>query len=65
MKSNKSYTKRLRVTKNGKILSRKPGGNHYNAKERREDQLARKTAVLQKLNNKTRGRFLPRSSKGK
>ena len=32
MKSNKSYMKRLRVTKSGKIVSRVPGQNHFNAK---------------------------------
>lgn len=32
MKSNKSYMKRLRVTKKGKIVSRVPGQNHFNAK---------------------------------
>jgi len=32
MKSNKSYIKRLRVTKSGKIVSRVPGQNHFNAK---------------------------------
>lgn len=32
MKSNKSYQKRLRVTKRGKIVARVPGHNHFNAK---------------------------------
>lgn len=32
MKSNKSFLKRLRVTKRGKIVSRVPGQNHFNAK---------------------------------
>ncbi len=32
MKSNKSYGKRLRLTKNGKIIARVPGHNHFNAK---------------------------------
>lgn len=32
MKSNKSYKKRLRVTKKGKIVARAPGHNHFNAK---------------------------------
>lgn len=31
MKTNKSYTKRIRVTKNNKLVARKPGQNHYNA----------------------------------
>lgn len=33
MKNNKSFSKRLRVTKNGKIIARTPGHNHFNAKE--------------------------------
>jgi ribosomal protein L35 len=32
MKSNKAYSKRLRVTKKGKIVARVPGHNHFNAK---------------------------------
>ena len=33
MKTNKSYTKRLKVTKKGKIIARRPGQGHFNAKE--------------------------------
>jgi ribosomal protein L35 len=32
MKTNKSFMKRLRVTKKGKVLARAPGQNHFNAK---------------------------------
>ena len=39
MKTNKSYLKRLKLTKNGKILSRKAGFNHFNAKQSRVKQL--------------------------
>ncbi len=42
MKSVKAYRKRLKVTKNGKILMRSPGQNHFNAKARRRAQLGRK-----------------------
>lgn len=31
-KTNKSYAKRLKVTKSGKVLARKIGHGHYNAK---------------------------------
>ena len=44
MKTNKSFLKRLKVTKNGKILARKPGLNHFNAKASRSKQLAGKRA---------------------
>lgn len=40
MKTNKSFKKRLRLTKNGKVISRKPGFNHFNAKQSRSTQLA-------------------------
>jgi ribosomal protein L35 len=40
--ANKSYTKRVRVSPKGKLLVRKPGGNHFNAKESRKTQLNRK-----------------------
>lgn len=59
MKTNKAYTKRLRVTKTGKILARKQGGNHYNAKESRSTQLARKTPMKIGLTSKAKARFLP------
>ncbi|HEY0948303.1 MAG TPA: 50S ribosomal protein L35 [Candidatus Paceibacterota bacterium] len=34
MKTNKSYSKRIKVTRNGTLVARKPGQNHFNAKER-------------------------------
>ncbi len=59
MKTNKSFTKRLKVTKNGKILGRKAGQNHFNAKESRNSQLNKKRAVAVHFNSKLRARFLP------
>ena len=59
MKTNKSYTKRLKVTKNGKIISNKPGFNHFNAKQSRSTQLAGKKGQNFKMKNKDRGRFMP------
>jgi len=61
MKPNKSFTKRLKVTKNGKVLARKTGQNHYNAKEsRRRTQLAKKGLSPVTIgSNKERARFLP------
>jgi len=44
-KTNKSFTKRLKVSKNGKIKARKKGQNHYNAKEGRRSQLAKKKTM--------------------
>jgi ribosomal protein L35 len=62
MKSNKSLTKRLRVTKTGKVLARKAGGNHYNAKESRSTQLNRKRGTQIVLSKKNQARFLPGKS---
>ena len=45
MKTNKSYAKRLRVTPSGKVIGRKAGKNHFNAKESRSKQLANKRGV--------------------
>lgn len=60
MKTTKSYAKRLKVTKNGKILARKPGQNHFNAKERRRSQLAKKGlgSFPFIMSNKAKSRFL-------
>ena len=58
MKTNKSYTKRLRVTKRGKIVARKPGQDHFNAKESGAGKLAKKRSKLLKLNSKTKKQFL-------
>jgi len=59
MKTNKSFTSRLRVTKTGKILSRVPGQNHFNAKATRSSQLAGKRLVNFKMTHKEQARFLP------
>ena len=40
MKTNKSFSKRIKVTRTGKLVSRKPGKNHFNAKEGRSSQMA-------------------------
>jgi len=42
-KTNKSFTKRLRITKSGKVLARHVGKNHFNAKKSRSKQLAHKS----------------------
>jgi len=59
MKTNKSFSKRLKVTKNGKILARKPGFNHFNAKQSRTKQLGGKRAVTFVINNKSRSHLMP------
>ncbi|OGI60700.1 hypothetical protein A2641_02250 [Candidatus Nomurabacteria bacterium RIFCSPHIGHO2_01_FULL_37_25] len=59
MKTNKSYSKRLKVTKNGKIISRKPGFNHFNAKQSRAKQLAGKNSQSFVIKNKPKSHLLP------
>jgi ribosomal protein L35 len=59
MKTNKSYTKRLKVTKTGKILGRAPGFNHYNAKQKRTKQLSGKKSVAFPMTAREKRQFLP------
>jgi len=58
-KTNKSYSKRLKLTKNGKILSRKAGFNHFNAKQGRRSQLAGKKGVNFVIKNKPKSHLMP------
>lgn len=59
MKTNKSFAKRLKVSKNGKISARKAGQNHFNAKEsRRRNQLRKKRGDSFVISNKSGSRYL-------
>lgn len=59
MKTNKSYTKRVRVTKNGKLVARAKGQNHFNAKERSSTKGAKRRAVSLAVSNRVMRRFFP------
>lgn len=59
MKTNKSITKRLKLTKNGKMKARKPGFNHFNAKQSRSKQLSGKVGTDFVMSNTDRSRLLP------
>ncbi len=59
MKTNKSYTKRLKVTKNGKILARKPGQNHFNSRATGTRTIAGRRMSEFKMTGKEKSRFLP------
>ncbi len=59
MKTNKSYSKRLKLTKNGKVLSRKAGFNHFNAKQSRTTQLAGRKGQNFVIKNKPKSHLLP------
>ncbi len=59
MKTNKSFSKRIRVTKHGKLVVRKPGQNHFNAKESGNKTRAKNHVTTLTLGQRTRRRFLP------
>jgi len=59
MKTNKSYSKRLKLTKKGKIISRKPGFNHFNAKQSRTTQLSGRKGQNFTIKNKPKSHLLP------
>lgn len=59
MKTNKSFSKRIKVTRSGKLLARKPGFNHFNAKQKRTAQLAGRTPQEVTFSNKVLSRVFP------
>lgn len=59
MKTNKSLTKRIKITKTGKLKIRKPGFNHFNIKQKRTKQLQGKTLQDFEMSRKDISRFLP------
>jgi ribosomal protein L35 len=58
MKTNKSYAKRLKVSKNGKVTARKPGQNHFNARETGRSQIAKARSASFAIGNKSKSRYL-------
>ena len=65
MKTNKSYTKRIRVSKNGKLIVRKPGQDHFNAKESSRTKGVKKRAQALVVSNDIRRKFLSGKIVGK
>jgi ribosomal protein L35 len=61
MKTNKSISKRFKVTKKGKVLVRTSGHGHFNAKQNRTKQLSQKRLRKINISNKTLKQFLPYS----
>jgi ribosomal protein L35 len=59
MKTNKSFSKRLKLTKNGKVIGRKPGFNHFNAKQSRNAQLAGRKGANFVIKNKPKSHLMP------
>ena len=62
IKTNKSLTKRLKITKNGKIKARRPGFNHFNAKQSRAKQLNGRKMKTLNFSNKTTRTYLPNAN---
>ena len=59
-KTNKSVTKRLKITRTGKILRRKGGQNHFQAKKSRATQLNKKgTTAFMNVGKEYISRFAP------
>lgn len=65
MKTNKSYTKRIRVTKKGKLVVRKPGQDHFNAKESSRTKNQKNRAQSLVVSNDIRRKFLSGKVVGK
>ena len=61
MKTNKSYSKRIRLTKNGKAVARKTKQNHFNSKESGSAHMKKKRTQNLTLTNKAKARFLTKS----
>ena len=59
MKTNKSYSQRLKVTKKGKILARKPGQSHFRSRKNQETKIEKRSLQLISLPKKVINRFLP------
>jgi ribosomal protein L35 len=58
MKTNKSFLKRIKVTKSGKLLARKTGQNHFNAKENSSTKGSKNRNSEFHMSNKERSRYL-------
>ena len=49
----------VKLTKNGKVIARKPGFNHFNAKQSRTTQLAGRKGATFTIKNKPKSHLLP------
>lgn len=59
MKTNKTYSKRIRVTRNGTLVARAPGQDHFNAKERgRTKGVKRRANILTNVPKRIVRQFL-------
>jgi len=60
LKTNKSLTKRIKVTKNGKLKVRKAGRNKYNSRETTSERMAKKKMQDFKLPAKVKATMMPK-----
>lgn len=58
MKTNKSFSKRLKVTRTGKVVGRKAGQNHFNSKDTGRAGQAKGRTLNVNFKNKSKARFL-------
>jgi ribosomal protein L35 len=65
MKTNKSFTKRMKITKNGKLIARKAGQNHFNAKEKRSTQMDGNRTQSLNFSKKVSQRYIGTASPSK
>jgi ribosomal protein L35 len=63
MKTNKSFTKRLKITRRGKVVARKPGQNHFNAKDSRAKRMDIRRAQTISFSKKVSQRYITTASK--
>ena len=62
MKTNKSFSKRIKVTKNGKLIARKAGQNHFNAKESGRTQIKKGRTQSIVMTQRDKRRYFGQSS---
>jgi len=65
MKTNKAFTKRLKITRTGKVIARKPGQNHFNAKESRSKQMNGRRSQSLNLSKQVTQRYIGTASKSR
>lgn len=60
MKTNKSFQKRIKLTRTGKLVTRRKGQNHYNAKDCGVTTIAKRRTSTDtvSISNKNKSRFL-------
>lgn len=58
MKTTKAFTKRLKITRRGKLVARKPGQNHFNAKESRSKHMNGQRSQNIQVSKQVRQRYI-------